>query len=153
MTGDTTVAGGALDGDAAIVTGASAGIGRQTARAVARAGAGVALAARSRGRLKDLADELRATFDVEAVVAPTNVREEREVDALVETTVEMFGRLDILVNNAGVVRGGPLDSTTTEDYRVTMGTNVDGMFFATHAVLPHLRETGGSLVFIGSFAG
>jgi NADP-dependent 3-hydroxy acid dehydrogenase YdfG len=142
-----------LDGDAAIVTGASSGIGLETARALAREGADVALAARRRERLEEIAVDIRDTYDTDAVVVPTNVREEAEVEALVEEAVERFDGLDVLVNNAGVVLGGEVESMPTEEYRTMMETNVDGMFFATRAALPHLRESSGTLVFIGSFAG
>jgi NADP-dependent 3-hydroxy acid dehydrogenase YdfG len=115
---------GSLDGEIAIVTGASAGIGRATARVLADAGADVALAARRRERLEALAADLRESHDVEAVAVPTNVRNESEVDALVETTVDRLGGLDILVNNAGVLRGDDVAETATEDYRLMMETNV-----------------------------
>jgi NADP-dependent 3-hydroxy acid dehydrogenase YdfG len=137
----------------ALVTGASAGIGEATARALAREGADVALAARRRERLEEIADDIEATSDVEALAVPTDVRDEAEVEAMVETTVETFGRLDVLVNNAGLGVGGDVEETTSEEYRLMMETNVDGVFFATQAAVPHLRETNGNLVFVGSFAG
>jgi NADP-dependent 3-hydroxy acid dehydrogenase YdfG len=59
----------------------------------------------------------------------------------------------VLVNNAGLARGSDVESLSTEDYRTMMETNVDGMFFATRAALPHLRDSEGTLVFVGSFAG
>jgi NADP-dependent 3-hydroxy acid dehydrogenase YdfG len=142
-----------IDGQAAIVTGASAGIGEATAHALAREGADVALAARRRERLEALADTLATEYDAEAVVVPTDVRDEDDVDALVETAVDAFGGLDVLVNNAGLARGGSIEDMTTEEYRTMMDTNVDGMFFAARAALPHLRESAGTLVFVGSFAG
>ncbi|MEF8808904.1 SDR family oxidoreductase [Natronomonas sp.] len=142
-----------LDGSTAIVTGASSGIGRETALALADAGADVALAARRRERLEDLAATLEDDHDAEALVVPTNVREEAEVEALVETTVDELDGLDLLVNNAGTAAGSEVEDMSTEAYRTMMEINVDGMFFATRAALPHLRESSGALVFVGSFAG
>ncbi|QLD89303.1 SDR family oxidoreductase [Natronomonas salina] len=142
-----------LDGRTAIVTGASSGIGQETAHALADAGADVALAARRRERLETLADEVESETDAEALVVPTNVRNEDEVEELVETTVAEFGGLDLLVNNAGTAAGSEVASMATEEYRTMMEVNVDGMFFATRAALPHLRESGGTLIFVGSFAG
>ena len=142
-----------IEDDVAIVTGASSGIGRETALALAREGVDVALAARRAERLKELADRIEAQTDAEALVVPTDVREEAAVEALIETSMETFGRLDILVNNAGLVVGAEIEDLPTEKYRAMMETNADGMFFATRAALPHLRESGGTLIFIGSYAG
>jgi len=64
-----------------------------------------------------------------------------------------LGGVDILVNNAGLGRGSSVGALSTIEYRQMMETNVDGMFFTTRAALPHLREAGGTAVFIGSFAG
>ncbi|SDF20881.1 SDR family oxidoreductase [Halorientalis regularis] len=142
-----------LDGDTAVVTGASAGIGRATAHALAREGANVVLAARSEDRLDDIAATVRDEYDTAALVVPTDVTDEDAVAALIDATVEEFGGLDVLVNNAGLARGGPIEDMSTEQYRTMMDTNVDGMFFAARAAIPHLRDSGGTLVFLGSFAG
>ncbi|PSP70399.1 short-chain dehydrogenase [Halobacteriales archaeon QH_8_67_27] len=142
-----------LDGQSAIVTGASSGIGEATAHALAEDGANVALAARREKRLESIAADLDGAYGVDTLVVPTNVRDEDAVDALVEETVTEFGGLDLLVNNVGVVAGDSVDDLTTEAYRTMMEVNVDGYFFATRAALPHLRESSGTLVFIGSFAG
>ena len=142
-----------LEDDVALVTGASSGIGEATAHALAREGANVALAARREERLESIAAEIESAFGVETLVVSTDVRDEAAVEALVETTVETFGRLDVLVHNAGLGLGGDVEATTTDQYRTMMETNVDGVFFATRAALPHLRETDGNLVFVGSFAG
>ena len=142
-----------LTDNVALVTGASAGIGEATAHALAREGADVALAARRRERLESIAAEIESTFDVETLVVPTDVRDEAAVEAMIAETVETFGRLDVLVNNAGLGVGGDVEETTSEQYRLMMETNVDGVFFATRAAIPHLRETGGNLVVVGSFAG
>ena len=142
-----------LDDQSAIVTGASSGIGAATARALARDGANVALAARRSGRLQELAGELEGEFGADVAVVPTDVTDEAAVEALVETTVERFGGLDLLVNNAGLAQGSSVEEMTTEQYRTMMSVNCDGMFYATRAALPHLRATEGTLVFVGSFAG
>ncbi|PGF16299.1 short-chain dehydrogenase [Natrinema sp. CBA1119] len=138
---------------AAIVTGASSGIGAATCRELAAAGANVVLAARSEGRLTDLADDLEATHDVETLVVPTNVREEDDVDVLLEAGVDRFGGIDVLVNNAGLGRGSDVESLSTDDYETMQETNVDGVFYATRAAIPHVREREGHLIFVASFAG
>ncbi len=144
---------GTLDGKVAIVTGASAGIGAATCRALAARGADVALAARRAGRLETLAGELEDDYGVSALPVPTNVREEADVDALVDAAVDAFGGLDVLVNNAGLGRGSDVETMDTDDYRTMQETNVDGVFYATRAAIPHVRERGGHLIFVGSFAG
>ncbi|MFB6251600.1 MAG: SDR family oxidoreductase [Halobellus sp.] len=140
-------------GSVALITGASSGIGAETAHALASDGADVALAARRRAQLETVAEAIESSTDAETLVVPTDVREEGSVEAMVETTVDHFGRLDVLVNNAGLGVGGEVDELSTADYRLMMETNVDGYFFATRAAIPHLRETDGNLVFVGSFAG
>jgi len=142
-----------LDGETAVITGASSGIGAETARELAGDGANVVLAARREERLADLAEELAAEYGVDAMGVPTDVRDEDAVAALVEETVATFGGLDALVNNAGLARGSDVAEMTTDEYRTMIETNVDGVFFATRAATPHLVESGGHLVFVGSFAG
>lgn len=144
-----------LDGTAALITGASAGIGRETARRLAAEGADVALAARREGRLRELADELESEHGVDAHVAPTDVTDHDAVAATVAATVEAFGRLDTVVANAGIGTDSSLDveELPVEQYRTVMSVNTDGMFYTARESVPHLRETEGTLVFVGSFAG
>jgi hypothetical protein len=142
-----------LDGRTALVTGATAGIGAATADALAAAGADVALAARREDRLAILVREVEADHGVDAFAVPTDVREESQVSHCVETVIEEFGRLDAVVVNAGLARGSSVADMTTGDYRTMMETNVDGAFFTAREAIPHLVETDGNLVFVGSFAG
>ncbi len=139
----------------AVVTGASSGIGRETARILAREGATVVLAARREERLSALAAELEDAHDAVAAAVPTDVTDEDAVGALVETTVERFGGVDLVVSNAGVAGGSDVAELDTETYRRMMAVNCDGSFYLTRAALPHLRESewGGHLVYVGSFAG
>ena len=136
-----------------LVTGASSGIGEATAHAFAREGASVALAARREERLREIAAALETDHGVTTAVVPTDVREEAQVTTMVDEAVDAFGGLDVVVNNAGLGRGSDVESLATEQYRQMMETNTDGVFFTTRAALPHLRETQGNLVFVGSFAG
>lgn len=144
-----------LRGKTAIVTGASAGIGRATAQTLARYGSNVVLAARREDRLQAIASSIESDHDVAALAVGTDVSDESAVEALVETTVETFGTLDIVVSNAGTGTepGVGVEEQETEQYRTVMGVNVDGMFFTTRASLPHLRDSSGTLVFVGSYAG
>ncbi|KAB1194050.1 SDR family NAD(P)-dependent oxidoreductase [Haloferax sp. MBLA0076] len=137
----------------ALVTGASAGIGEATAHALADAGANVVLLARREDRLLGIAADLESEYGVETLVVPTDVRDEDAVEAAFDQTRDEFGRLDVVVNNAGLARGSDVESMSTTEYRQMMDTNVDGVFFVSRAALPHLRETAGNLIFVGSFAG
>lgn len=144
-----------LADNGAIVTGASAGIGRETARALASDGADVALVARRADRLTELAAEIESETDASALVCPADVSDEDEVEAAVEKTVSEFGHLDVLVNNAGIATDSetPVEEFPTDQYRTVMGVNVDGMFYAARAAIPHLRETNGTAIFVASYAG
>ena len=142
-----------LDGQTAIVTGASSGIGAATCRGLAAEGAAVVLAARSEDRLRKLAAKIEADHSVETLVVPTDVREESAVDDLIEATVAEFGGFAILVNNAGLARGSDVETMATDEYETIQETNIDGMFYATRAAIPHVREREGHLIFLGSFAG
>jgi NADP-dependent 3-hydroxy acid dehydrogenase YdfG len=144
-----------LDTQTALVTGASSGIGRATVSALAARGANVVLAARREPRLREISAEIESDYDVETLVVPTNVREESEITALVEETVDAFDQLDIVVNNAGIVADmmERFEEMSTESYRAIMETNTDGVFLLTRETLPHLRESNGTLVFVGSFTG
>lgn len=143
----------ALDETVALVTGASSGIGEATIHALARDGANVVLLARREEQLESIAAAVEADRGIETLVVPTDVRDERAVDAAVERAVDAFGRLDVVVNNAGLARGSSVEELATDEYRAMTDTNVDGVFYVTRAALPHLKETRGNLVFVGSFAG
>jgi NADP-dependent 3-hydroxy acid dehydrogenase YdfG len=138
----------------ALITGASAGIGRATARAFAREGADIALAARREGRLEAEADHLEDAYGVETVVTPTDVSDENEVKTMVAETLDQFSRLDVVVCNAGIAREQvAIEEMTTKHYRQMMDVNVDGAFFTARETIPHLREQSGALIFVGSAAG
>ena len=141
-----------LTDETAIVTGASSGIGRETAIALGREGVNVVLAARTGDRLREIAASIEAEFETDTLVVPTDVTDEAAVDGLVETTADRFGTVDIAVLNAGVGTGGDVETLDTADYELMMSVNCDGIFYGARAVLPYLREAEGHLIVIGSFA-
>lgn len=144
---------GALAGLTAVVTGASSGIGRETVRALARDGADVVLAARREERLHEIAAEVADAHGVAAEVVPTDVTDADAVAALVAAAEERLDGVDIVVANAGVAAGSDIETMTDEEYRRMMAVNTDGVFYLTRGALPALRESGGHLVYVGSFAG
>jgi len=133
-----------LEGKAALVTGASRGIGRAVAQQLAAAGVGLGLASRS-------GDDL----GLDGVVArPCDVRSAADLEAIVGETVDRFGRLDILVANAGVGAYGPFLELSPEHLEEMIDVNVKGTLYAVRAALPHLIESGeADLVTIASEAG
>jgi meso-butanediol dehydrogenase/(S,S)-butanediol dehydrogenase/diacetyl reductase len=87
------------------------------------------------------------------LVHPGDVSDEACVQRLVADTVASFGKLDVLVNNAGLAVFGPSEQTTTAVWRQTMGTDLDSVFFASRAALPHLLKTGGTIIHLSSVSG
>jgi NAD(P)-dependent dehydrogenase (short-subunit alcohol dehydrogenase family) len=147
-----------LDGKVALVTGASRGVGAAIAVALAEAGASVACAARSTadapqrtpGTLDDTVARVMET-GTEAIAVPTNLARPAEVEAMVATTVDHFGRLDILVNNAAVTFVGDLDIPLSR-HELVMAINLTAPLVACQAAAPHLKATGGRILNVSSVA-
>lgn len=137
-----------------LITGASSGIGAASARAFARAGARVALAARRADRLEALAADIRAQGG-EALVVPTDVSQLSEVKHLVQQTANHFGRIDVLFNNAGFGRLDFLDRLDPEtDIADQFAVNVLGVVQTTRQVLPlMMAQKRGHIINMASVAG
>lgn len=135
----------------AIVTGASRGIGEHVARQLHAGGATVVLAARATDRLQRVAAELGAE---RTLVVPTDVADRGQVVALVERTVERFGRVEILVNNAGVGLSGLISDLDLDDLERVFAVNVFGAVACIQAVIPHMRrQRWGHIVNVSSVLG
>jgi NAD(P)-dependent dehydrogenase (short-subunit alcohol dehydrogenase family) len=142
-----------LNDQVAIVTGASSGIGREIALTFAQEGAKVVLAARREEKLKEVAREILSRGG-EALVVPTDISEEAQVEAMVGEALRKFGRVDILVNNAGMGHWGPVMDFKTEDWDEVFDVNVKGTFLCSREVLPAMAERqGGRIINISSDAG
>ncbi|MFO8110470.1 MAG: SDR family oxidoreductase [Thermoplasmata archaeon] len=141
--------GQSLKDKTAVVTGSSEGIGKEISLKLAEEGCKIVLCSRNEKKLKDVADLIDNEESV--FVVPTDIRREEQVKHMVCKTLEHFAGIDILVNNAGIIRYGDMDDFSTKDYKATMETNVDGTFYATREALPHIRESKGNIVFVGSF--
>jgi short-subunit dehydrogenase len=144
---------GELQGQVAIVTGASAGIGEATARMLASKGASVVLVARRKERLDALKQEIeRAGGRSLAVAADITSAEDRE--RIVRETVSQFGRIDALVNNAGYGQRGPIELVPIEAIRQNFETNLFSLVALTQLVIPIMRnQQSGRIVNISSVAG
>jgi NADP-dependent 3-hydroxy acid dehydrogenase YdfG len=128
----------ALEGTVALVTGASSGIGEATALALAEHGAAVALAARRRDRLEDLAGRIRDTTGATALVLEADLTEQAQVEAAVQRVAGELGRLDILINNAGMMLLGPVVQADTARWWRMLDINVNALLYCANAALPHL---------------
>jgi NADP-dependent 3-hydroxy acid dehydrogenase YdfG len=144
---------GKLEGRVAIITGASAGIGQASARAMAREGARLVLTARRRQRLDALIREARA-LGGDAIAVVGDAREEGTALKAAEGAKSSFGRIDILINNVGVGTYKKLVDTSLDDYVEMMDSNVRSTFLFTRHVVPVMIEQGEGLVLmISSMAG
>ena len=130
-----------LDGQVAIITGAGSGIGQATAEALAQAGVRVALAARTQTALDAVADTIR-TAGGTALVVPTDVSDEAQIEQLVTRTHVEWGRLDILITSAGRASFGPLVESNTADWDSMMNTNLRATYLCAKHVLKIMLPQG-----------
>jgi NADP-dependent 3-hydroxy acid dehydrogenase YdfG len=139
-----------LAGRVAAVTGASSGIGAATATALSRVGATVALAARRRDRLEELAQALEGPSSIHEV----DVSDEQQARSFIEAAHAEHGGLHVLVNNAGLMLLGAVHGADTADWRRMLDVNLWGLLVCTHAALPLIAESGGGdVVNVSSVAG
>ena len=137
----------------ALVTGASRGIGRACALALAKAGARVAVAARQTDKLEEVAAEIRA-LGGEAFVVPMDLSAPDSIKEAATRVAKEFGRIEILINNAGLTRDGLAMRMKRDDWDIVIQTNLSGAFFTIQQVLPGMiRERWGRLVNIASVVG
>ena len=142
-----------LDGRVALVTGASKGIGWDLAKALAHAGAAVAVAARDKESLERLADEIRSDGG-EALAVELDVRDVEQIGTVFRRVREHFGSLDVLVNNAGLGANHPAEDITESDWDEMMDVNLRGLFFACQAAGRIMLEQGhGRIINMSSQAG
>jgi NADP-dependent 3-hydroxy acid dehydrogenase YdfG len=147
-----TAARRALEGQVALVTGAGRGIGRAIAEALAREGAAVVLAARSRQQLAEVAAAIRSGGG-RALAVPTDVTQDAAVEALVELAVAELGRVDILVTAAGVASFGPVAATKPADWDAMLTVNLRAVMVQCRAVLPvMLHQRRGTILNVASVA-
>lgn len=139
-----------LSGKVIIITGASSGIGAATARALARLGCKLTLAARSADKLRVLAEELTpAALDV-----PTDITVGSGVTRMVARTQEQFGRVDVLFANAGIYIPGQVAEGDPDAWAELMDVNIDGVLRCVHAVLPHMMaQQSGDILITSSISG
>ncbi|HXG91650.1 MAG TPA: glucose 1-dehydrogenase [Blastocatellia bacterium] len=135
-----------------IVTGASSGIGRATARVFLNAGASVALV----GRRKDALEEIAAASsekDAKAFIIAADLADEKQCESCVSQAVELMGGLDVLINAAGILKSGRIEDTSLELWDEMMNINLRSVFYLMKLAVPHLERTRGCIVNVSSVTG
>lgn len=134
-----------------VITGASSGLGAETARHLAKMGAKVVLGARRIERLEALAQELG--LEAGAIVR-TDVTQRAQVQALVDRAVELHGRIDVIINNAGLMPSSMLDKLKVDEWDRMIDVNIKGVLYGIAAVLPYMKEQkSGQIINVSSVAG
>lgn len=143
-----------LRGKVAVITGASRGIGKETALTLARHGASVVLTARQGSLVETLAEEIRSSLGVDALPFPADISRSDDVEKLFDAVTERFGRVDILVNNAGITRDSLLIRMKDEDWDDVIDTNLKGAFLCTRsAARIMMKQRYGRIINITSVVG
>jgi ribitol 2-dehydrogenase len=139
-----------LDGKVVIVTGASTGIGAATARLLSNSGCRIVLASRSADKLQNLASQLHN----ENLVFPVDMTVPADIVAMVNKTLETFGRIDVLFANAGLYIPGKIEEGDPDKWSELLAVNVDSVFRCVHAVIPHMTKQGsGDILITSSISG
>ncbi len=140
-----------ISGKVVVITGASSGLGAETARHLVKAGAKVVLGARRHDRLEALAHELCLTDDA---IVQTDVVDPMQVKALVDHAVALHGRLDVMINNAGIMPLAPLEALQLAEWSQMIDVNIKGVLYGIAAALPHMKaQKSGQIINVSSVAG
>ncbi|QFU81323.1 SDR family NAD(P)-dependent oxidoreductase [Natronorubrum aibiense] len=143
-----------VDGETAIVTGSSSGIGRAIARRFAEDGVDVVVCSREQENVDPVAEEINeGDSPGRALAVECDVTDREAVEALVEATVEEFGGLDVLVNNAGASFMAAFDDVSPNGWQTIVDINLHGTYHCTHAAAAHLKDGGGTVINFASVAG
>ena len=135
-----------LSGKVAVITGGSKGLGLAMAAGLASAGAQVMLVGRNPETAAKAAEELNEAYQTEAIAFSADVTDPEGMEAMANTAVTNFGRLVILINSAGINIRGAIDELSLDEFRKVMDVNVDGLWLASRAVVPHMKESGGGRI-------
>lgn len=142
-----------LQNKIAIITGAGSGIGRGVALAFVKEGAKVVVADWSEEGGKETVEQIRK-IKGEAVFIKTDVSKAADIDEMVKTCLDKFGRIDILINNAGIVKFGPLHETPEEDWDAVLNVNLKSVFLGSKRAIPEMLKQGrGKIISTASIAG
>lgn len=142
-----------IEGKVVVITGASSGLGEATARLLSAQGAIVVLGARRADRLQSLADDLNGSGG-KALAVPTDVTDPDQVQRLVDTAVQTYGRIDVIINNAGLMPHSPLERRKVDDWNRTIDVNIKGVLYGIAAAILYMKEQkSGHIINVSSVAG
>ena len=142
-----------IRGKVIVITGASSGLGEAAARRLSAEGATVVLGARRTERLASLSREV-GTKGGRSLVVATDVTDRAQLQKLVDSAVETFGRIDVLINNAGVMPLSPVEKLKVEEWDRMIDVNIKGVLYGIAAALPHMqRQKVGHIINVSSVAG
>ena len=129
-----------LNGKVAVITGGSKGLGEAMAAGLASAGANLMLVSRNDAEAKAKAVNLAKEYDCKAIGFAADVSKQADMEAMVAEAIDALGQVDILINNAGINTRGPIDELSYEQFSEVQRINVDGIWLACRAVLPHMKQ-------------
>lgn len=141
-----------MTGKVVIVTGASSGIGRATALLFAKNGSNVIAVGRNEKELSALREQAQGKKG-SIKIHLADIRENSQVERLVNDTVQNVGQIDVLVNSAGIIMNGTIENTTLDDWDKMMDINLRSVFFMMQKCIPHLEKTKGNIVNVSSVSG
>ena len=138
----------------AIITGGSKGLGKAMAAGLASAGANLVLVSRNQTEVEAAAIEISRDYGVQAIGLQADVTLEDQVQGVVDTCLEKFGKVDVLINNAGINIRGPIDELSLQDFKQVMDINVNGVWLFARAVIPHMKKAAsGRIINLASTLG
>lgn len=142
-----------IDGKIVVITGASSGLGKATAKLLSAQGASVVLGARRVDLIQSLADEL-TDRGYKALALETDVTQCEQVKKLVDLAVQKFGRIDVMINNAGLMPNSPLERLKIDDWNRMIDVNIKGVLYGIAAALPYMKQQkAGHIINVSSVAG
>jgi len=143
-----------LHNQVAIITGGSKGLGKAMAAGLASAGANLVLVSRNQTEVEAAAIEISRDYGVQAIGLQADVTLEDQVQGVVDTCLEKFGKVDVLINNAGINIRGPIDELSLQDFKQVMDINVNGVWLFARAVIPHMKKAAsGRIINLASTLG
>ncbi len=143
-----------LTGRVAVITGGSKGLGLSMASGLASAGANIVIVSRHQSEAAAVAEQLATQFGRRAIGVQADVAVEADTTALAERVMNEFGRVDILINNAGINVRGSIDALTLDQFRQVQQVNVEGVWLACKALIPHMKKSkSGRIINLSSALG